>query len=126
MKSESPKTKTNPIDDYINRFPEDTRKLLDQIRVTIRNTAPQAAEKIAYGIPTYHLNGNLVHFAAFKKHIGFFPAPSAIQKFQKQLKPYKTSKGTIQLPLTDPLPLKLIERIVKFRLKENTVKKPTR
>lgn len=113
---------SGPIDDYIKKFPEDIQQLLNQIRATIRKTAPQATEKISYGIPTYHYNGNLVHFAAFKNHIGFFPTPSAIEAFQKQLKPYKTSKGTIQLPLTDPLPLKLIDRIVKFRLKENARK----
>jgi uncharacterized protein YdhG (YjbR/CyaY superfamily) len=120
MKKEKPQTQT--IDDYINGFPEPTRKLLTQIRSTIRKTAPKATEKISYGIPTYHYNGNLVHFAAFKKHIGFFPTPSAIEAFQKDLEPYKTSKGTVQLPLTDALPLKLIERIVKFRVKQNAAK----
>lgn len=107
------------IDDYIKDFPEPTRRLLKQIRSTIRKAAPKATEKISYGIPTYHYNGNLVHFAAFKKHIGFFPTPSAIEAFQKDLAPYKTSKGTVQLPMTDPLPLKLIERMVKFRVKQN-------
>jgi uncharacterized protein YdhG (YjbR/CyaY superfamily) len=122
MKIDSAQTQT--IDDYINGFPEPTRKLLEQIRSTIRKAAPKATEKISYGMPTYHYNGNLVHFAAFKKHIGFFPTPSAIVAFQKELKPYKTSKGTVQLSLTDPLPLKLIERMVKFRVKENSAKKP--
>ena len=111
------------IDDYIASFPDNIQKLLNQLRSTIRNAAPAATEKIAYGIPTYDYNGNLVHFAAFKKHIGFFPTPSAITAFQKELKPYKTSKGTVQLPFTDPLPLKLIARIVKFRVKQNTAKK---
>jgi uncharacterized protein YdhG (YjbR/CyaY superfamily) len=119
MKSKPAET-NNSIDDYIKKFPEDTQHLLNQIRATIQKTAPQAAEKIAYGIPTYHYNGNLVHFAAFKNHIGFFPTPSAIEAFQKQLKPYKTSKGAIQLPMTDPLPRKLIELIVIFRLKQNS------
>lgn len=113
---------TNTIDDYIRPFPENIRKLLDQIRSTIRKAAPEATEKISYGMPTYYYNGNLVHFAAFKKHIGFFPTPSAISEFQNELKPYKTSKGTVQLPLADPLPLSLIERMVKFRLKENARK----
>ena len=114
------------IDEYIKRFPEPTVKLLEQIRSTIRKAAPEATEKISYGIPTFYDNGNLVHFAAFKNHIGFFPTPSAIEAFQKELKPYKTSKGTVQLPMTDPLPVKLIERIVKFRMKENAHKKPSR
>jgi uncharacterized protein YdhG (YjbR/CyaY superfamily) len=118
MKTDRAETQT--IDDYINGFPELTRKLLEQIRSTIQKAAPKATEKISYGIPTYHYNGNLVHFAAFKNHIGFFPTPTAIEAFQKDLAPYKTSKGTVQLPLTDPLPLKLIERIVKFRVKQNS------
>ena len=120
MKTERAQTQT--IDDYINGFAEPTRELLAQIRSTIRKAAPKAIEKISYGMPTYHYNGNLVHFAAFKKHIGFFPTPSAIVAFQKDLKPYKTSKGTVQLPMTDPLPLKLIERIVKFRVKQTAAK----
>jgi uncharacterized protein YdhG (YjbR/CyaY superfamily) len=120
----SSKSATSIIDDYIDSFPEETRRLLEQMRSTIRKSAPQAAEKISYQIPTYYYNGNLVHFAAFKNHIGFFPTPGAIKAFEKELKPYKTSKGTIQFPLTDPLPLKLIERIVKFRVEENAPKKP--
>ena len=110
------------IDDYIASFPEDVGKLLKQLRSTIHKAAPAATEKIAYGIPTYDYNGNLVHFAAFKKHIGFFPTPSAVTAFAKEFKAYKTSKGTVQFPLTDPLPLKLIERVVKFRIKENAGK----
>src|SRR3954471_13579653 len=113
---------TNTLDEYIKPFPEDTRELLDQMLSIIRKTAPRATEKISYGMPTYYYNGNLVHFAAFKNHIGFFPTPSAITEFQTELKPYKTSKGTVQLPITDPLPLKLIERMVKFRVKENARK----
>lgn len=124
MKTENSKTAT--IDAYIKRFPESTAKLLEQIRSTIRKAAPGATEKISYGIPTFYDNGNLVHFAAFKNHIGFFPTPSAIEAFQKELEAYKTSKGTVQLPMTDPPPLKLIERIVKFRVKENAQKKPKR
>jgi uncharacterized protein YdhG (YjbR/CyaY superfamily) len=124
MKTASPSADT--IDDYIKSFPEDTRRLLNQMRSTIQKTAPDATEKISYGMPTFYYNGNLVHFAAFKNHIGFFPTPSAIEEFEKELKTYKTSKGTVQFPLTDPLPLKLIERMVKFRLKENVAKKPPR
>jgi uncharacterized protein YdhG (YjbR/CyaY superfamily) len=110
------------IDDYIKPFAEDTRKLLDQMRSTIQKTAPEATEKMSYGMPTFYFNGNLVHFAAFKNHIGFFPTPSAIEKFQKELESYKTSKGTVQFPLTGPLPVKLIERMVKFRVRENAAK----
>jgi uncharacterized protein YdhG (YjbR/CyaY superfamily) len=114
---------TDAIYAYIKRFPEDTGELLKQIRSAIRKAAPEATEKISYGIPTFYDSGNLVHFAAFKNHIGFFPTPSAIEAFQKELKAYRTSKGTVQFPMTDPLPLKLIERIVKFRVKENAQKK---
>jgi uncharacterized protein YdhG (YjbR/CyaY superfamily) len=124
MKSNRPETAA--IDTYIKRFPEPTAKLLKQIRSTIQKAAPEATEKISYGIPTFYYNGNLVHFAAFKNHIGFFPTPSAIEAFQEELEPYKTSKGTVQFPMTDPLPLKLIERMVKFRVKENAQKKPGR
>jgi uncharacterized protein YdhG (YjbR/CyaY superfamily) len=121
MKTES--AVTDAIDNYIKRFPDATGKLLEKIRLTIRKAAPEATEKISYGIPTFYYNGNLVHFAAFKNHIGFFPTPSAIEAFQKELKDFKTSKGTVQLPMSDPLPLKLIERMVKFRVKENAQKK---
>jgi uncharacterized protein YdhG (YjbR/CyaY superfamily) len=121
MKTES--AETDAIDDYIKRFPEATGKLLEKIRATIRKAAPEATEKISYGIPTFYYKGNLVHFAGFKNHIGFFPTPSAIEAFQKELKDFKTSKGTVQLPMSDPLPLKLIERMVKFRVKENAQKK---
>jgi uncharacterized protein YdhG (YjbR/CyaY superfamily) len=122
MKTEPKPATSQAIDDYIATFPEDIQKLLNQLRSTIQKAAPEATEKIAYGIPTYYHNGNLVHFAAFKKHIGFFPTPGAVTAFAKEFKPYKTSKGTVQLPLTDPLPLKLIERVVKFRMKENSGK----
>src|SRR5262245_31667938 len=114
------------IADYIKGFPQEIRTLLEQIRSTIGKAAPDAAEKISYGIPTFYYNGNLVHFAAFKNHIGFFPTPSSIQAFQKELKGYQTSKGTVQFPLGNPLPLKLIDRIVKFRVKENAQKKSSR
>ena len=117
------KTDIASIDEYIDGFPPEIRKLLEQIHSTVRKSAPQATEKISYGMPTFYYNGNLVHFAAFKNHIGFFPTPSAIVAFAKELKPYKTSKGTVQFPLDEPLPLRLIARMVKFRLKENSQKK---
>ena len=111
--------KKSSSDKYIERFSKTTQKLLIKIRTTIRKAAPDAKESIKYGIISYVLNGNLVHFGSFKKHIGFYPAPSGIKAFEKELSEYKTSKGVIQFPLDDPLPLKLITKIVKFRVKEN-------
>ena len=113
--------KITSSDKYIDRFPKTTQKLLIKIRTTIRKAAPDAKESIKYGIISYVLNGNLVHFGGFKKHIGFYPAPSGIKVFEKELSIYKTSKGAIQFPLDKPLPLKLISKIVKFRVKENLV-----
>ena len=110
------------IDDYISGFPGEVQVLLTKIRQTVRKAAPGAVEAIVYRIPTFRLNGNLVHFAAFKKHIGFFPTPSGIENFRKELAPYATSKGAIQFPLDRPIPYALIGRIVKFRVKENLAK----
>lgn len=112
-------TKTNGIDNYIAGFPKDTQKLLKQIRATIKNAAPGAEETINYGIPTLTLKGNLVHFAAFKNHIGFYPTPTGIETFKKELAAYQGAKGSVQFPLDKPLPLELITKIVKFRVKEN-------
>ena len=111
------------IDEYIKNAPEEVRGKLEQIRRTIRDAAPEAKEKIGYGIPTFTYHCNLVHFAAFKDHLSFFPASSGVSAFKKDLVKYKTSKGTIQLPLGEPLPLSLITRIVKFRVKENETRK---
>lgn len=111
--------KTNDIDRYIAGFPEDIQALLEQVRATIRKAAPDAEETIAYGIPTFKLAGNLVHFAAFKQHIGFYPAPSGLEAFKKELSGYKGAKGSVQFPLSEPLPLELISKIVAFRVKEN-------
>lgn len=111
------------IDDYIVLFPADVQKLLKKLRSTIAKAAPEAEEAISYAIPTFRLNGNLVHFAANKSHIGFYPGPSAVVEFKKELKDYKTSKGTIQFPLDEPLPLDLVAMIVKFRVAENMEKK---
>lgn len=105
---------------YIAGFPEEIRSKLNQLRACIAETAPEATEKIIYGMPTFYLNGNLVHFAAYSGHIGFYPAPSAIVAFAPELKPYKTSKGAIQFPLDAPLPLKLIADMVRFRVSEQT------
>jgi len=110
------------IDDYINQCPTDIQPFLNTIRETIRMAAPMASERITYQMPTFYLNGNLVHFAAYKHHIGFYPTPSAILAFNNELSPYKTSKGAIQFPLTHPLPTDLIRRIVVFRVHENLKK----
>ncbi len=113
-----PKLKLNPIDSYIAQFPKEVQSKLKQIKKIITTLAPKAEETISYGIPTFKLNGNLVHFAAFKKHLGFFPTPSAIVKFKKELATYKTSKGSIHFPLDQTIPIELIQKIVKFRIKE--------
>ena len=110
------------IDDYINSFPKDIQELLKQIRLTIKNTAPEAIETINYKMPTFQFNGNLVHFAAYKQHIGFYPAPSGIEAFKKDLSEYKWAKGSVQFPLDKPIPLDLIAEIVKFRVIENSKK----
>lgn len=107
------------IDEYVARFPEDVRRRLEQMRRAIREAAPEAKEGISYAIPTFHLNGNLVWFAAFKSHIGFYPRPSGIAAFKKELARYKQAKGSVQFPYDEPLPLALVSRIVKFRVKEN-------
>lgn len=111
------------IDDYIATFPQEVRTMLEKIRQTIRQAAPDATEKISYQMPTFYLRGNLVHFAAFKKHIGFYPAPSGISEFQDELVKYKTSKGAIQFPLDAAIPHTLVKKIVQFRVKENLAKK---
>ncbi|MFN2440293.1 MAG: iron chaperone, partial [Chitinophagaceae bacterium] len=98
--------------------PKDVQKKLEQIRATIKKIAPGAEEKISYAIPTFALHGNLVHFAAFKNHIGFYPAPTGSEAFKKELSVYKTGKGSVQFPLDEPIPLDLITKIVKFRVKE--------
>ena len=107
------------IDEFIEGFPEDVRKILKKIRTTIRKAAPGAGEAIKYGIPTFTLKGNLVHFSAYKKHIGFYPTPSGIGKFKKELSVYKGSKGTVRFPLDKPVPYSLIRSIVRFRVQEN-------
>jgi uncharacterized protein YdhG (YjbR/CyaY superfamily) len=106
------------IDDYISGSPEAVRGVLERVRAAIRKAAPDATETIKYGIPTFVLGENLVHFAAFKKHIGFYPTPSAIVAFRDHLSGYTSAKGSVQFPLESPMPLKLIEQIVRFRVKE--------
>ena len=112
----------NNIDEYISTFPDDIQAILRKVRLTIREAAPQAQEAISYQMPTFKLEGNLVHFAAHSKHIGFYPAPSGIEHFQNELTGYVTSKGAIQFPIDQPIPFDLIGRIVKFRVQENLEK----
>ncbi len=119
-------TKPDDIDGYIAGFPDNVQKMLEQIRATIKEAAPDAEEVIKYAMPTFMLNGNLVHFAAFKNYIGFYPAPTGVEAFQAALSVYKQGKGSIQFPLDQPMPLSLITKIVKFRVKqlaEKTAKK---
>jgi uncharacterized protein YdhG (YjbR/CyaY superfamily) len=107
------------IDAYIATFPEETRTLLRQVRETIQKTAPEAAEAIKYAMPTFVLKGkNLVHFAAFKNHIGFYATPSGHEEFKAALSQYKSGKGSVQFPIQEPMPLGLIARIVAFRVAE--------
>jgi len=110
------------IDEYIAGFPNGVQVMLQKLRTTIRKAAPEAEETINYGIPTFTLKGNLVHFAAFKNHIGFYPAPSGIEAFKKELSVYEGAKGSVQFPIEKSLPLNLVSKIVKFRVKENLEK----
>lgn len=112
------------VDEYIAQFPQDIQRILQELRATIRAAAPDASEKISYQMPTFFLNGNLVHFAAQSKHIGFYPAPSGIAAFQQELIAYKSSKGAVQFPVDQPLPMDLVRRIVEFRVAENLAKAP--
>ena len=111
--------KIDNIEKYISNFPKDVQILLESIRETIQKSAPNAEETIKYGIPTFVLNGNLVHFGGYKNHIGFYPTPSGIEAFKKELSMYKNAKGSVRFPIDKPLPLHLISKIVKFRIKEN-------
>jgi uncharacterized protein YdhG (YjbR/CyaY superfamily) len=110
------------IDSYIAAFSPDVQEILQRIRQTIHEAAPEAQETISYQMPTFTLHGNLVHFAAFKKHIGFYPVPSGIEAFQAELAVYKQGKGSVQFPLDQPMPYDLIRRIVAFRVQENLAK----
>jgi uncharacterized protein YdhG (YjbR/CyaY superfamily) len=114
------------IDDYIAGFPPDVQTVLEKIRRTIRKAAPDAQETIKYRMPTFTLKGNLVHFAAFKKHIGFYPVPTGIEKFKKELSVYKGAKGSVQFPLDQPMPLALIRKIVRFRVRESLARAATK
>jgi uncharacterized protein YdhG (YjbR/CyaY superfamily) len=107
------------IDKYISSFPKEIQIILEKIRQTIKEAAPEATETISYQMPTFRLNGNLVHFAAFKNHIGFYPTPSGITKFKKELDKYKNAKGSVQFPIDKEIPYELIKKIVEFRIIEN-------
>ena len=115
----SPTLQPTTIDEYISLFSPDVAKILERVRSTIRKAAPNAVEKISYQLPTFYLNGNLVHFGGFNNHIGFYPTSSGVARFAAELGSYKTSRGTVQFPLDRPLPYSLIARIVRFRVKEN-------
>lgn len=112
----------NSIDEYIADFPDDVQKAMEKVRATIRKAAPRAEEAIAYQIPTFVLNGNLIHFAGYKHHIGLYPGSKAIEEFKDELTGYKISKGTVQFPLDKPMPVGLINRITKFCVKRNLAK----
>lgn len=111
--------KFQSVDEYIIALSDPARSMIASLREAIRQAAPQAEEVISYNMPAYRWNGLLVWFAAFKTHIGFYPKPSAIAAFKRQLEPYKTSKGAIQFPIGQPIPLRLVKQIVEFRLEEN-------
>lgn len=111
--------KAKTVDAYIEGYPKSVQRLLKQMRQTITKAAPKAEAIISYGIPTFRQGGNLVHFGAFARHIGFFPTSSGVKAFRKELTPYKVSAGTIQFPLDKPLPLDLVARIVRFRVRES-------
>lgn len=115
--------KPETIDQYIAGFPADVQEILQQIRKTIQKAAPDAIEAISYAMPTFKLNGNLVHFAAYKSHIGLYPAPQGIEAFKKELSVYKGAKGSVQFPLDQPMPLALITKIVKFRVTQSLEQK---
>ncbi|MZP44642.1 hypothetical protein GTO89_16605 [Heliobacterium gestii] len=119
---EGNKTAYTTIDEYISQFPSEVQDTLNRFREVIQEAAPEAEEKISYQMPTFYLNGNLVHFAAHKQHIGFYPAPSGIEAFQEELSEYKSAKGSVQFPFDKPVPYELIRAIVKFRAVENRKK----
>lgn len=114
--------KPENFEQYFAAFPRATQKILQQVRETIQKAAPQATEKISYAMPTFFLHGNLVHFAAYTNHIGFYALPSGNEAYQKEISKYKSGKGSIQFPIGEPMPLDLIVKIVKFRVEENLAK----
>jgi uncharacterized protein YdhG (YjbR/CyaY superfamily) len=119
------RTVAKDVDTYIAGFPKDTQKLLEQLRAAIIKAAPGAEEVISYNMPAYKQNGMLAFFAAYEKHIGFYPTGSGIIAFKKEIAIYKNSKGAVQFPIGKPLPLSLITKMVKFKVNENAVRKQT-
>ena len=119
---EENKVTPQSIDEYILNFPSEIQEILENIRKVIKESAPEAEEKISYAMPTFVLHGNLIHFAAFKNHIGLYPTPSGIENFKDELLKYKGAKGSIQFPLEEPIPYELIRKIVEFRVVENIKK----
>ena len=111
------------IDEYIATFPKNIQNILKEMRQAIKESAPEAEEAISYQMPTFKLKGNLVYFAAFKNHIGFYPTSSAVEAFKKELSAYEVSKGTVRFPLDKPIPLDLVKKMVRYRVKENIYKK---
>lgn len=110
------------IDEYIAQFPQDKQQILNKVRAVIKESAPDATEKISYAMPTFYLNGNLVHFGVHPNHLGFYPTPSGIVAFQEELSGYKSSKGAVQFPWDEPIPYELIRKIVKYRVSQNQSK----
>ena len=115
-------TKFKTVDEYLSMFPATTRRILQEVRQTIKKAAPQAEEVISYNMPAFKLHGVLVYYAAYQKHIGFYPTPSAIKAFEKELAQYQSSKGAVQFPIDQPMPVELITKIVQFRVRENVGK----
>jgi uncharacterized protein YdhG (YjbR/CyaY superfamily) len=120
------KVQFSNIDEYIALFPEEIQEILIKIRQVIKENAPEASEKISYQMPTFYLNGNLIHFAAFKHHIGLYPTPTGIDAFKEELSKYKGAKGSVQFPLDQPIPYDLIKRIVLYRVAESMKKAETK
>lgn len=120
---EGKKIKFKSIDEYISQFPSEVQEILEKLKSVIKQSAPDAVETISYQMPTFYQHGNLVHFAAFKSHIGFYPDSSGIEAFKEELSKYKGGKGSVQFLIAKPLPYELISRIVKFRVEENIQKK---
>ena len=114
------------IDAYIEDFPAAVQARLEKVRATIRKNAPEATEKISYRIPSFDFNGNLVHFAGYENHIGFYPGAGGIAEFKDQLKKYKSGKGSVQFPHAEPLPLQLVGEITRFRVRQNAEKRTRR
>jgi uncharacterized protein YdhG (YjbR/CyaY superfamily) len=123
---DSKKAGFQSIDEYIATFPENVQAALQKVRATIKAAAPDATEKISYQMPTFYLKGNLVYFAAWKNHIGFYPIPSGMAAFEEELSQFERTKGGVQFPLDKPMPLDLITRIVEFRVAENLKKAETK